>query len=127
MVKKGFLEGFIYLELLNYINSRLLVNEFVCADISDLYTEYLRYVYNSEEFQNQKQKNEWNINSVDEFVNQGKENTFKHPGVISRRQFGGVLEKVLSQEHSYVKRKQRKVLVLQGVGLKEPIKKLLTA
>ena len=58
MVKKGFLEGFIYLELLNYINSRLLVNEFVCADISDLYTEYLRYVYNSEEFQNQKQKNE---------------------------------------------------------------------
>lgn len=64
---------------------------------------------------------------MDEFVKQGKEKTFKYPGVILKRQFGALLEKVLSEEYFYVKIKKRTSLVLQGIRLKAPINKPLIA
>ena len=136
------LHGFSYFVLLNYIESRLIINNFLCTDILDIYKDYLYFVSNLSEEQKKKNGLENIPKSLNQLVVQAEvplpqplktrnsKNRIDNPqtsyaplvnqnvGLIAKRNFGTILEKILQEKEPTIARKRSKSLVLQGVGLK---------
>lgn len=112
------IHGFSYNILIDFSKSRLPLNSSVRTDIIDLYTDYLYYVYSLSEQQKKRYGLENLPKNFSQFVDLALNDQLIAIGLISKRSFGALLERVTKKENPGVERKRSKTFYLQGVGLK---------
>lgn len=112
------LHGFSYQVLVEYVNSRLIINPFLSTDVVDIYKDYLYYIFLLSEEQKKKNGLEVVPKNIVHFVHQAFTNSIFAVGLISKRNFGNILEKILQEREPTVTRKRSKAVFIQGVGLK---------
>ena len=123
MNKKVMLESLSFQFLVRYISCRLIISNILYASLTDLYKDYLYFIYYLPEFEKEIKNNEFEAKNVEEFVQYvlEKRKKMKISGLISKRQFGLALETVLKINYSFVKKKKIPGVIINGVGLKFPL------
>lgn len=94
------------------------MNSFLSTDIMDLYKDYFYFIYYLPE-QDKKQIGFDDIpKDLNQFILEAYYHKLNPVGLIPKRSFGAILERVIEEQSISIERKRSKSIFLQGVGLK---------